>query len=454
MTEQTPREHPPPAAGALLTDLYQLTMLSVYFRKGMRENAVFEFFVRKLPRQRNFLLAAGLEQVVQYLEGLKFTPAELQWLAESGHFDATFIDELACISFTGDVHALPEGTVFFENEPVLRVSAPLPEAQLVESRIINLLQFQIMVASKAARCVLAAPDKMLVDFGMRRAHGAEAALLAARAAYIAGFTGTATVQAAQYFHIPCFGTMAHSFIQAHDDELQAFENFARNRPGNVVLLIDTYDMHRGAMRAAQLARQLAGEGIRIQAVRIDSGDLGEEAKAVRAILDQQGCPDIKIFASGNLDERRIATMLSNGAPVDGFGIGTRLDASTDAPTLDCAYKLQEYAGVARRKRSLGKQTWPGRKQVFRQYDAQTKIREDLLGLERESNPGQALLQPVMHKGRRIAAAESLDRVRARSAESLASLPAEQRDLDSEQRLKPRISEPLLQLTKRVDSQFD
>jgi nicotinate phosphoribosyltransferase len=453
MTDGVQTERPLPATSALLTDLYQLTMLSVYFRKDMRQTAVFEFFVRKLPRQRNFLLAAGLEQVLQYLESLKFTPGELEWLARSGHFDADFIDELASLEFTGDVHALPEGTVFFADEPVLRVTAPLPEAQLVESRIINILQFQTMVASKAARCVLAAPEKMLVDFGMRRAHGAEAALLAARAAYVAGFTGTATVQAAQYFHMPCFGTMAHSFVQAHDEEVEAFEAFARNRPGNVVLLIDTYDTQRGAERAAELSRRLAGEGIRIRAVRIDSGELGEEARMVRAILDRQGCSDMTIFASGNLDEHRIAAMLAKGAPVDGFGIGTRLDASTDAPTLDCAYKLQEYAGIARRKRSPGKQTWPGRKQLFRQFDAWGKLHEDLLGLQHESHPGQALLQPFMHQGRRIAAAETLDSIRTRSAGSLRSLPAALQDLAAEHQFSVRISKRLQELTQQVDRQF-
>jgi len=454
MPETHPAELPIPRVSALLTDLYQLTMLSVYFRKRMRDVAVFEFFVRRLPAQRNFLIACGLEQVLQYLESLRFTPMELEWLAGCGHFQSDCIDQLAALRFTGDVHAMPEGTLFFADEPVLRVTAALPEAQLVESRLINLLQFQSMIASKAARCVLAAPEKMLVDFGMRRAHGAEAALLAARAAYVAGFTGTATVQAGQYFGIPCFGTMAHSFVQAHDAEQEAFENFARNRPGNVVLLIDTYDTRRGARRAVALADKLASEGIRVAAVRIDSGKLADEARAVREILDQNGGRHIRIFASGNLDEQRMADMLAQGAPVDGFGIGTRLDASTDAPSLDCAYKLQEYAGQARRKRSPGKQTWPGRKQVYRKLDGAGTLLQDTLGLEGEEELGTPLLRQVMGQGKRLARPESLAEIRERTTASLRCLPPSLARLEPAPAFTVQVSESLRGLTRQVDSHFD
>ncbi|MGC2047110.1 MAG: nicotinate phosphoribosyltransferase, partial [Gallionella sp.] len=266
---------------ALLTDLYQLTMMQGYHDAGMEDIAVFEFFVRKLRPGRGFLMAAGLEQSLQFLEGLHFSSEELAWLATTGHFSNGFLASLETLRFTGDVHAMPEGTIFFPNEPILRVTAPIAQAQLVETRLINLLHFQSLIASKAARMVLMAPDKLLVDFGLRRAHGAEAGLLAARASYIAGFSGTATVQAGLQFGIPLFGTMAHSFVQAHTDESLAFEHFARAQPENVVLLIDTYDTEAAARKVVALAPRLERDGIRIKGVRIDSGDLADHARQVR-----------------------------------------------------------------------------------------------------------------------------------------------------------------------------
>ncbi|MDE2310778.1 MAG: nicotinate phosphoribosyltransferase, partial [Betaproteobacteria bacterium] len=270
---------------ALLTDLYQLTMLQGYHDSGMEEVAVFEFFVRKLRPGRGFLMAAGLEQVLEFLEGLHFSSEELAWLASTGRFSREFLARLETLHFTGDVHAMPEGTVFFPNEPILRVTAPIAQAQLVETRLINLLHFQTLIASKAARMVLMAPDKLLVDFGLRRAHGAEAGLLAARASYLAGFTGTSNVLAGMQFGIPLFGTMAHSFVQAHADETLAFEHFAHAQPDNVVLLIDTYDTEAAASKVVALAPQLKRQGIRIKGVRIDSGDLADHARKVRQILD-------------------------------------------------------------------------------------------------------------------------------------------------------------------------
>ena len=406
---------------ALLTDLYQLTMLHAYHDQGMEEQAVFEMFVRRLPPQRGFLIAAGLEQVLDYLENLQFSADELEWLASCGHFTQNFVDYLAQLRFTGEVQALPEGTICFPEEPLLRVTAPLPEAQLVESRLINLIHFQTMIASKAARCVLAAPNKILVDFGLRRAHGAEAGLLAARAAYLAGFSGTATVLAGMRFGIPLFGTMAHSLVMAHDREEQAFEHFAYAQPDNVVLLIDTYDTEAAAAKLADLAARLQEKGIRIKGVRLDSGDLADHARRVRRILDDSGLFDVTIFASSDLDEDRLQVLLQDGAPIDGFGIGTRLDISLDAPSLDCVYKLQEYAGRPRRKRSQGKATWPGRKQIYRQC-AQGVMTGDCLGLEGHRHTGEPLLIPVMANGRRLAPRESLDSVRQRTAQQLAALP--------------------------------
>jgi len=414
----------------LLTDLYQLSMLEAYAAHGMAETAVFELFVRKLPSDRGFLMAAGLEQVVEFLETVHFTTDELAWLRASGSFSPGFVDRLAGLRFTGDVDAMPEGTVFFPDEPFLRVTAPLPEAQLVETRLINLVHFQTIIASKAARMVLAAQGKQLVDFGLRRAHGAEAGLLAARASYLAGFSGTATVLAGRDFGIPIVGTMAHSFVQAHDDEATAFERFARVRPQALTLLIDTYDTERGAAIVAALAPRLAAAGITISAVRLDSGDLAVHARAVRAILDAAGLQSIHILASGGLDERSLMGLCRSGAPIDGFGVGTSLTTSSDAPALDCAYKLQEYAGRPRRKRSEGKATWPGRKQVYRTYHTDTTIAGDVVALISEPARGEPLLRPAMHAGKRVADLPSLADARRHAAASLARLPEPLRRLET------------------------
>lgn len=415
--------------GLLLTDLYQFAMLDAYAAHGMNETSVFELFVRKLPDSRGFLLAAGLEQAVRFLESLHVTADERAWLAETGLFTQGFVDSLADLRFTGDLDAMPEGTVFFPDEPILRVTAPLREAQIVETRLINLIHFQTVIASAAARMVLAAPGKQLIDFGLRRAHGAEAGLLAARAAYLAGFDGTATVLAKRQFGIPIFGTMAHSFIQVHDDEEEAFVHFARARPHGLTLLIDTYDTERGAGIVVRLARRLAAEGITIRSVRIDSGDPATHARHVRAILDAAGLQEIGIFASGGLNEAALLALHRSGAPIDGFGIGTSLATGSDAPALDCAYKLQAYAGRARRKRSEKKATWPGAKQVWRRYDAAQRIAEDRVALLDERGTGEALLQPVMRGGRRLGAAPSLSDSRAHAALSLTRLPEPLRRLE-------------------------
>lgn len=406
----------------LLTDLYQLTMLQAYRDQAMTETAVFEFFVRKLPERRNFLVAAGLEQAVAFLEGLRFTDEELAWMKACGRFRPDFVDSLTDLRFTGDVWAMPEGTLFFPDEPVLRVVAPMREAQLVESRLINLLQFQCMVAAKAARVRLAAPGKLLVDFGLRRAHGAEAGLLSARASHIAGFDGTATVLAGMRWGIPLYGTMAHSFVQAHDDELLAFEHFAHSYGPTSTLLIDTYDTEAAAAALVPLARRLAEAGLPIGAVRLDSGDLGEHARRVRAILDASGFSGIRIFASSNLDEYAVAELVGSGAPIDGFGVGTRMNVSADHPYLDCAYKLQEYAGIARRKHSEGKTTWPGRKQVFRRFDADGRFAGDVLTLDSDGGDGTPLLQQVMADGRRCRDLPPLATIRAYAQAQLAALP--------------------------------
>lgn len=425
-------------------------MLKSYLDLGMRGTAVFEFFVRKIPHNRGFMLAAGLEQVLDYLENLRLTNDEVTWLAESQRFPNSFIDELAHMRFTGDVHAMPEGTVFFPDEPILRVTAPLPQAQWIESRLINILHYQSLVATKAARCVLAAPGKLLVDFGLRRAHGAEAGMFAARASYLAGFTGTSNVLAAPEYGIPIFGTMAHSYIQAHATELEAFEHFAQSDPNNTILLIDTYDTEAAAEKCVALARRLKEQGIYIKGVRLDSGDLYEHSRKVRAILDAGGLHDVTIFSSGGIDEFVMHDLLARGAPIDGFGVGTHLVTSNDAPYFDCAYKLQEYAGVARRKRSEGKATWPGRKQVYRRYDVKGTMIGDVLTLESDHQPGDGLTLPYMRAGKRIAPPDSLASIRERAKSNLNALPPTLQTLEAAPPYPVKVAPPLRALADEID----
>jgi nicotinate phosphoribosyltransferase len=439
-----------PHPGALLTDLYQLTMLQAYVERGMEQTAVFELFVRKLPPNRDFLMAAGLAQVLDYLESLRFEPWELDWLARSGGFSKDFVAYLDRFRFTGDVYAVAEGTLFFPHEPIVQVIAPLPQAQFIETRLINLLHFQTVIASKAARLVLTAPKAPLIDFGLRRAHGAEAGVLAARAAYLAGFAGTATVLAGALFEIPVYGTMAHAFVQAHDDESDAFEHFAASHPGNVILLIDTYDTERAAQKVVDLAPRLTQRGITIQGVRLDSGDLGDHARKVRKILDQGGLTQVQIIASGNIDESTLQRLIASHAPINSFAVGTHLTVSPDAPYVDCAYKIQDYAGKPRRKRSEGKATWPGRKQVYRFHDSDGRIHHDVLTLVEDRQDGRPLLQPVMKAGKRLATALSLIATRQYAAEELSTLPVHLSQLKSHPPVDVLVSPALRHLTDALD----
>jgi nicotinate phosphoribosyltransferase len=439
-----------PFTSPLLTDLYELNMVSAYLESGMTEPAVFELFFRKLPERRNFLMAAGLATVLDFLERLRFGEAELAWLRESGRFSEAVIERLAGLRFTGDVDAMPEGTVLFPHEPMLRITAALPEAQLVESRLINLFHLQTLIASKAARMVLAAPGKALVDFGLRRAHGAEAGLLAARAAWIAGFAATATVPAGPLWGIPITGTMAHAFVQAHASETEAFRHFAHARPQDVVLLIDTYDTEAAARKVVALAPELRAEGIEIRGVRLDSGDLATLSRRVRAILDAGGLEKVRIIASGGLDETILARLVAEGAPIDGFGVGTSLTTSEDAPALDCCYKLQAYAGKARRKRSAGKATWPGAKQVFRRHDTEGRMAGDVITLAEATALGTPLLVPAMRGGRRVEGLPDLAAARARAAEGLARLPPALRGLEPAPPYPVEIAPALRALAAEVD----
>ena len=439
-----------PSSSALLTDLYQMNMIQAYLDHDETKTAVFEFFVRKLPARRGFLIAAGLEQAIQFLENMRFSREEIEWLASTRRFEKSLLDRLSDFRFTGDVHAVREGRVFFANEPILRITAPMPQAQLLETRLINLLHFQTLIASKAARMVLAAPGKLLVDFGLRRAHGAEAGLMAARASYIAGFAGTATMLAEKMFGIPTYGTMAHSFVEAYDTETAAFESFAHSRPENLTLLIDTYDTEAAARKVVALAPQLAAAGIKISAVRLDSGDLILLARSVRRILNDGGLSHISIFASGGLDEDYIAEIVRAAAPIDGFGIGTSLTTSSDAPALDCAYKLQEYAGLPRRKRSSGKATWPGRKQVWRQYGPDGRLAGDTLSIETESHPGEQLIELVMKDGLRLRPAPTLAEIRAQAKNDLERLSEPLRELEPGTTYPVEVADTLVKLAAEVD----
>jgi nicotinate phosphoribosyltransferase len=440
------------SSGPLTTDLYELNMVQTYLDRAEDKEAVFEFFVRRLPARRGFMLAAGLDDALDYLENLKFSAAEIAWLKSTGRFRPNLLDYLAGFRFTGDVHAMAEGTVCFANEPLLRITAPLPQAQLVETRLINILNYQTLIASKAARMVLAAPGKTLADFGLRTAHGAEAGLFSARASYIAGFAGAANVAAGERYGIPIVGTMAPSFVQVHGDESQAFEHFARTRPDGVILLIDTYDTQAGARKVVELAPRLKKDGIAIRGVRIDSGDLAEAARKVRRILDDGGLKDVIILVSGGVDEDVLAAMMKSGAPIDGFGIGVSLATSIDAPAFDCAYKLQEYAGQPKRKLSEGKVTWPGRKQVWRSYDTDGRMRGDILTIDGDAQAGEALVVPVMRGGKRLAPAPTLAQIRERAAADLARLPEALKRLQPGAEYPVKIADALTALAAQADAE--
>jgi nicotinate phosphoribosyltransferase len=439
-----------PGSSPLLTDLYQLNMIEAYLAHGETKTAVFELFVRKLPTRRGFLMAAGLEQALEFLEEVRFSSDEIGWLKSTGKFSVRTLDYLAELRFTGDVHAMPEGTIFFANEPILRVTAPLPEAQLVETRLINIVHFQSLIASKAARMVLAAPGKWLVDFGLRHAHGAEAGLLAARASYIAGFTGTATVLAAKLFDIPVFGTMAHSYIQAHDSETVAFERFAHARPEGLVFLIDAYDSEAAARKVVALAPRLKAAGIRVSGVRLDSGDLIALSQSVRRILDEGDLTDVTIVVSGGLDEDQLMAMAKANAPIDGFGIGTSLTTSSDAPALDCAYKLQEYAGLPRRKHAPEKATLPGRKQVWRRYAQDGRMAGDTLSVENDDQDGETLIHRVMQAGKRVSPSQTLDEIRKHAARELQFLPTPLRELEPGATYAVEVGEALVDVAAEFD----
>lgn len=445
----------PKVPSLLMTDLYELTMVQAYHAAGMDDpatrdehRATFELFFRELPAGRRFAMAAGLNDVLTFLEHARLSDDDLDYLRGQGQFNDAFLERLRDFRFSGDVDAVPEGTIVFPNEPLVQVTAPIAEAQLVETLVLNHVHFQTVVASKAAHVVLAAGDRTVVDFGSRRAHDVDAALRSARAAYLAGAAGTSNVMAGKNDGIPIFGTMAHSYVQAWNDELAAWEHFVRLYP-ETTLLVDTFDTLEGVRHVIELSRRL-GDEFRVRAVRLDSGDLAELAHRTRKLLDEAGLPQVKIFASGGLDERKIALLMADGAPIDGFGVGTKMVVSEDAPTLDFAYKLVEYAGRPRTKLSTDKVIYPGRKQVFRTM-ADGVLRGDLLAPHDAQAPGRPLLEPVMRGGRRLpVGCRTLQQSRRHAAAELAALPERLRSLDAEPAAYPvEVSDELTDTLERL-----
>jgi nicotinate phosphoribosyltransferase len=416
----------------LLTDLYEITMAASYHERGMTGQATFDLFVRELPACRNFLISGGLEQALDYLEGLSFDEEATDYLRSLRMFDESFLDYLRGFEFTGEVWAVPEGEAVFPPEPLVRVTAPMIEAQVIETFLLNCITFQTMIASKAARVSLACSDKRFVDFSLRRDHGADAGLKGSRASFIGGASGTSNVLAGMTYGIPVSGTMAHSYIMAFESETEAFRAYARQFPERAVLLIDTFDSEEGARRAAQVAKELSAEGIQVSGVRLDSGDLGPLARSVRKILDEAGLGEMQIFLSGDLDEYRIKSLLEEGAPVDAFGVGTQMGTSGDSPALGGVYKLVEDERGPKIKLSTGKATLPGRKQVFR-FQSET-FDYDVIGLEHEDVPGsRPLLEKVMEGGRRLAEPEPLEALQERCRSSLGLLPPWLKDLQPSRR---------------------
>ncbi len=411
-----------PPGAALFTDLYEITMAEAYLDEGLTDAAIFELFFRRLPPTRSYALLAGLEHVLDYLETFAFDDAQIDWLRSLGKFREPFLAQLRHMRFTGEVWAIPEGTIVFGHEPVLQVVAPIAEAQLIETFLINQLHVCTVIASKASRVVDAAQGRVIADFGARRAHGYEAGLELARSAYLAGAASSSNLLACQRYGIPPSGTMAHSFVQAHTDERRAFETFARLYPGTT-LLVDTYDTLGGVRKVVEVARA----GGEVGAIRLDSGDLDALSREARKILDAAGLQHIRIVASGDLDEYAIEELVAAGAPIDGFGVGTRMSTSVDAATLGFVYKLVEYAGVGRAKLSEHKVLHPGRKQVFR-CEKDGVMTHDVIGRFDEEPPGRPLLVPVFRDGKRLHH-ESLETIRARALREREALPRELRSFD-------------------------
>jgi nicotinate phosphoribosyltransferase len=442
---------------ALFTDLYELTMAASYLREGMHGPATFSLFVRQLPRDRSFLVAAGLEDVLNFLGDFRFSDDAVSYLDSLDLFDPVFLEFLRGLRFTGLVRAVPEGTVVFQNEPLLEITAPIIEAQLVETAVLNLIHLQTLLASKAARCVLAARGRPIIEFGLRRTHGIDAGMKAARCAFIAGASMSSNVLAGLHYGMPPTGTMAHSYVSAFLREIDAFRAFARAFPAQTTLLLDTYDTVTAARKAVVVAKEMEAKGQRLASVRLDSGDLVGLSKQVRRILDDAGLTYVKIFASGGLDETSIDEYLAGGAPIDAFGVGTRMDVSADMPYLDMAYKLVEYDGRPVLKSSAGKGTWAAQKQVYRRLRSGEGFAGDVIALREEpASPGtvEILLRSVMERGRLLAPHPALTAIRDHCQAQVASLPEDLRELRPAAAYPMSYSELLVSLQRSLEAQVE
>ncbi|HSC42604.1 MAG TPA: nicotinate phosphoribosyltransferase [Candidatus Binatia bacterium] len=437
----------------LLTDLYQLTMAQSYFAEKRFAEATFSVFVRSYPPDRGYFVCAGLDDVLDFLEDFAFDANAIEYLAAQKLFSEKFLRYLSELRFTGDVWAIPEGRIVFKEEPLLELSAPIIQAQIVETLIINQLHLQTMIATKAARCVHASGGRPLVDFALRRTHGTDAGMKVARASYLAGFVGTSNVMAGKAYGIPIVGTMAHSFISSFEHEIDAFRAYVRSFPHNAILLIDTYDTLQGARNAVQIAKEMATRGETLIGVRLDSGDLADLARQVRKIFDDANLPDIKIIGSGGLDEYDLAELAAADVPFDSYGIGTRMGTSADAPWMDMAYKLVEYNRAAVLKLSTGKASSPGRKQIFRTRNERGNFARDTIGLRGEQIDGETLLKEAMDKGRRTAQSPSLSENRKRFAADFAALPDDLKALRNPPHYAVDTSQKLAQLREQTRAKY-
>ncbi len=442
---------------SLFTDYYELTMCAAYFDNQNFEPATFDLFIRRLPENRSYFMFAGLEQALLYLQSIKFTEEQLVYLKKQG-FNQQFLDYLKKFKFTGDVWAVPEGTVAFPNEPLIRITAPIIEAQIVETFLLNTVNLQTMIATKASRVVHAAKGKAVIEFGLRREPGIDAGMKVARSSYIAGCQGTSNVLAGMAYGIPVFGTMAHSFIMSYPKELDAFRAFLKTFPNKSTLLIDTYDDIAGAEKAVIVAKELEAKGFRLGGVRLDSGDLAESSKKIRKILDDNGLEYVKIFASGDLDEFKLSELQSSGAKIDAFGVGTKMGTSADRPYLDVIYKLSETMPAPEvfspiMKLSKDKNTLPGRKQVYRFKDAAGNFMRDVISLADEKIGGEPLLTKVMNGGKLTYQLPTLNEIRVYAAENLAKLPEPCKALTNAQEYPVELSLNLQNLIKILKQQI-
>ena len=439
---------------ALLTDLYQLTMAQTYFQSQRLDPATFSLFIRSYPPNRGYFVAAGLQDVLEFLEQFAVDSTGIDYLHSRRLFADDFLDLLKGLKFTGDVWAIPEGRLAFKDEPFLEVTAPIIEAQIVETFIINQVNLQSLIATKAARCVHAAGGRAVVDFALRRAHGIDAGMKVARASYLAGFTGTSNVRAGQEYGIPIVGTMAHSFVSSFEREMDAFRAFIASFPNNSILLIDTYDTLAGARKAVEIAKEMAANGQRLQGVRIDSGDLKKLAIEVRRIFDEAGLKSVKIIGSGGLDEFDLADFTVADVPYDSYGVGTKMGVSADAPWFDIAYKLVEYGERPVLKLSTGKASWPGKKQVFRMRDERGQLQKDVIALREENIPGaDPLLHKVMASGKVVVRCPTLEEIRDNFMAEFKRLPDPIKAIRNPASYPVEISPQLTKLRQEVGRQL-